>query len=126
MDTLAIIKRIELRLTELGMSKADFYKKSGVSSASYSQWNTGLYNPSEKKLRSVAECLDVDFEYLCSGKTSAPSFAGGADSTLTGDVLDAVDLAFYGDYKELDEDDKETVRDMVRIMRERRARKQEK
>lgn len=42
------------------------------------------------------------------------------------DVLDNVDLAFYGDYKELDEDDKETVRDMVRVMRERRLRKQEK
>lgn len=42
------------------------------------------------------------------------------------DVLDDVDIAFYGDYKELDEDDKETVRDMVRIMRERRAKKQEK
>lgn len=41
------------------------------------------------------------------------------------DVLDNVDLAFYGDYKELDEDDKETIRDMVRIMRERRAKRQE-
>ena len=39
--------------------------------------------------------------------------------------LDQVDVAFYGDYKELDEKDKETVRDMVRIMRERRAVKQE-
>ena len=65
MDTLAIIKRIELRLTELGMSKADFYKLSGISSASYSQWNTGKYKPSESKLRGAAECLDVSFEYLC-------------------------------------------------------------
>jgi len=50
------------------------------------------------------------------------------DETMdsTKDVLEDVDIAFYGDYKELDEDDKETVRDMVRIMRERRAKKQEK
>lgn len=67
MDTLAIIKRIELRLTELGMSKADFYKKSGISSASYSQWNTGKYKPSEIKLRSASECLGVSFEYLAYG-----------------------------------------------------------
>lgn len=40
------------------------------------------------------------------------------------DILDEVDVAFYGDYKELSEDDKETIRDMIRIMRERR-RKQE-
>ena len=39
----------------------------------------------------------------------------------TEDLLDQVDVAFYGEYKELDEKDKETVRDMVRLMRERRA-----
>lgn len=37
------------------------------------------------------------------------------------DILDQVDVAFYGDFKELDEDEKNTVRDMVRLMRERRA-----
>ena len=38
--------------------------------------------------------------------------------------LDQIDVAFYGDFKELSEEDKETVRGMVRIMRERRAGKQ--
>jgi len=33
-------------------------------------------------------------------------------------------VAFYGEFKELSEEDKETVRDMVRIMRERRTGKQ--
>lgn len=36
------------------------------------------------------------------------------------DILDEVDVAFYGDYKELTEDDKETIRAMARVMRERR------
>ena len=36
------------------------------------------------------------------------------------DVLDQVDVAFCGDFKELDEAQKEAVRDMVRLMRERR------
>ena len=79
MDTLAIIKRIEMRITELGMSKADFYKISGISSASYSQWNTGLYKPSEKKLRSAAECLGVSYEYLAFGHSEtekAPTESG--------------------------------------------------
>lgn len=40
--------------------------------------------------------------------------------------LDQVDVAFYGEFKELSEEDKDTVRDMVRIMRERRADKQRK
>ena len=38
--------------------------------------------------------------------------------------LDQIDVAFYGEFKELSEEDKETVRDMVRIMRERRIGKQ--
>ena len=38
--------------------------------------------------------------------------------------LDLVDVAFYGEFKELTEEDKETVRDMVRLMRQRRADKQ--
>ena len=40
------------------------------------------------------------------------------------DVLEEVDVAFYGDFKELDEEQKEAVRDMVRLMRQRRAAKQ--
>ena len=35
------------------------------------------------------------------------------------DILDDVDVAFYGDFKELDEAQKEAVRDMVRLMRKR-------
>lgn len=118
MDTLAIIKRIELRVAELGMSKADFYKNSGISSASYSQWNTGKYKPTDAKIQKAAEALGVSFEYLRYGKTEkTPTVSGERDP------IDDVDLAFYGEYKELSEDDKETVRDMVRVMRERRSRR---
>lgn len=69
MDTLAIIKRIEIRLTELGMSKAEFYEQSGISSASYSQWNTGKYNPSKVKLQKAADVLGLDVDFLCYGVT---------------------------------------------------------
>jgi transcriptional regulator with XRE-family HTH domain len=39
----------------------------------------------------------------------------------TPDELEQVDLAFYGEYKALDDEEKEAVRDMVRLMRKRRA-----
>ena len=35
------------------------------------------------------------------------------------DVLDEADIAFYGDFKELTDEQKEAVRDMVRLMRKR-------
>ena len=44
--------------------------------------------------------------------------------TNKSDILEDVDVAFYGEFKELNEEEKETVRDMVRLMRERRAAKQ--
>lgn len=38
-----------------------------------------------------------------------------------GDILEQADVAFYGEYKELNDEEKKAVRDMVRLMRERRA-----
>ena len=41
------------------------------------------------------------------------------------DILDEIDVAFYGEFKELDEAQKEVIRDMVRVMRQRRNSQQE-
>lgn len=49
---------------------------------------------------------------------------GQEDAPPSADILDQVDIAFYGDFKELDDEQKEAVRDMVRLMRERQAAKQ--
>ena len=43
------------------------------------------------------------------------------EESASGDILDEVDVAFYGEYKELDDEEKEAVRDMVRSMRKRRT-----
>lgn len=55
---------------------------------------------------------------------SVGQLLGQAAPETVRDVLEEVDVAFYGDFKELDEEQKEAVRDMVRLMRERRAVKQ--
>ena len=62
----------------------------------------------------IADYLAVPVEQVLTG-----------EEPCRADVLDQVDIAFYGDFRELDEEQKDAVRDMVRIMRERRARKQE-
>ena len=75
-DTKRVLRRIELRLTEIDMEKGEFYAKSGISSGSYSQWNTETHQPSLKKLRAAASVLGVSLEYLLYGdgeeKESAP------------------------------------------------------
>ncbi len=48
---------------------------------------------------------------------------GQADASQNQDVLEDVDVAFYGEFKALNDEEKEAVRDMVRLMRKRRAAK---
>lgn len=69
----------------------------------------------------IAAYFGVSVGYLLGedAGTALPE-AAGRDR----DILDQVDVAFYGDFKELDEEQKEAVRDMVRLMRERRAARQ--
>ena len=67
----------------------------------------------------IAEYLGVSVGYLLGNDTAATT-----SSASRSDILDQVDVAFYGQYKELSDEEKETVRDMVRLMRKRRAGKQ--
>ena len=63
-DVKELIERIELRVAKMGMSKEMFYKNSGISSASFSQWNTGVHKPTLKKVTAAAKTLGVSVEYL--------------------------------------------------------------
>ena len=58
----------------------------------------------------IAKYLGVSVGYLL-----------GTEENKTPDVLDEIDLAFYGEFKQLDQEQQETIRDMVRLMRQRRA-----
>ena len=59
---------------------------------------------SAETAQKIAAYFGVSVGYLL-GQSSAP------------DVLDEVDIGFYGNFRQLDEKQKETVRDMVRVMR---------
>ena len=65
-----ILKRIELRIIELGMTKTEFYEKSGISSATYSQWNTNTFQPSKRKLMAAASALKMTYEELVGEETT--------------------------------------------------------
>lgn len=75
-----ILDRISMCIKEKGWSKEDFYEKSGITSASFSQWNTKRHLPSTKKLKQAADCLGVSLEYLINGdenkKTAIPEDDG--------------------------------------------------
>lgn len=109
-----------LRLRELrkkcGITMKELGATIGVAESTISQYETGKRQPDYETLLKLGEYFGVSTDYLL----------GNSAPTETADVLDAVDVAFYGEYKELDEEQKATVRDMVKLMRERRLQKQEK
>ena len=68
--------------------------------------------PYDRAIR-IAKYLHVTPEEVLTGQLPKEVEAG--------DILDQVDIAFYGEYKELDPEQQETIRDMVRLMRQRKA-----
>ena len=63
-------------LAKKNISKAEFYEKCNLTSASYSNWNTGKTRPKMKNIERIARFLGVTSEYLLYGdgaeKESAP------------------------------------------------------
>lgn len=116
MDGLAFVQMVEAELKRRSIPKEQFYRESGVSSATMSQWRKRIYSPSSAAIKKIEDYLGIVFSIEQKEKT--PTVSGERDP------IDDVDLAFYGEYKELSDDDKETVRDMVRVMRQRRAAKE--
>ena len=67
-----------------------------------------------------AQTADKIAKYL---GVSVGFLLGTESARESSDVLDEVDIAFYGEFKQLDQEQQETIRDMVRLMRQRREKK---
>lgn len=76
MDKSPIVIRINSLLAKKGITKAEFYEKCALTSASYSQWNTGKTKPRLQTIERIAEFLGVPSEYLLYG--DAPVASQGA------------------------------------------------
>lgn len=90
----------------------------GLNRSAVAKWKNGGH-PNGTTASKLADYFGVSTDYLLGKEMEkAP-----AESGKRNDILDEVDVAFYGDYKDLDEDDKETLRAMARLMKERRAKR---
>ena len=114
-----LYNRIEELCKENNESITTMCKASGASRASLSDLKVGRKQSlSAETLSKIAVHFGVSVDYLLGKETKkAPTENGERD------ILDEVDIGFYNGYKELDESDKEVLRDMVRVMRERRVNK---
>lgn len=110
-----LYNRIEELCNKNNESITTMCRESGASRASLSDLKVGRkQNLSAETLSKIAAHFGVSVDYLL-GKEKAPTDSGERD------ILDEVDIGFYKGFKELDEADKDVLRDMVRVMRERRA-----
>lgn len=108
--------------SERGVSPSRAALEAGLSKSTVSKWkNSPDSKPTGAAIAKMTEYFHVSISELM-GEPGEKS----STTSKENDVLSEVDIAFYDGYRELSEDDKETVRDMVRVMRERRAKKQEK
>ena len=85
-----IVSRINGLLAEKGISKRDFYQDCGITSASYSLWNTGKTTPRMKNLEVIADYLETTTDYLLTGlgeKEKAPPKRVSAQSHSTISLL---------------------------------------
>lgn len=130
---------IEQLCSERGIKPGKLCSELGISRGILSDLKAGRTKKlSSENITKISSYFGISADYLL-GHVSEPYFYLDNDRILREinsysnedsipskpDVLDEVDVAFYGEYKQLSEDDKDTIRDMVRVMRERRAKKQE-
>ena len=58
------IAKIDSLLAERGIAKKDFYRDCEITSATYSQWNTGKTKPKIYSLQKIANYLDISMSEL--------------------------------------------------------------
>ena len=111
-----------------GVKPSAVAKEIGLSNAAPTYWKNGSV-PTSGTIQSIADYFEVTVDYLL-GNADHPSIFRPANHTDISvvdiekpDIIEDIDLAFYGDFNELSEDDQETIRAMVRLMRERREAK---
>ena len=106
-----------------GISPSRAAIEAGLSKSTVTKWKTTpSAEPTGSALRKLSEYFGISISELLAGETKKTPTVSG-ERTVD---LSEVDYAFYGDYKELSEAEQETLRDMVRIMRERRAAQKDK
>ena len=111
------VERVKSICKERKIAISKLERELGFSNGYIAQLRKGTF-PADR-LADIAAYLSVSTEYLLTGEENKKAPTGIGER----DILDEVDIGFYNGYKELDESDKEVLRDMVRVMRERRANK---
>lgn len=111
-----VVQRINKLLKEKKISKQQFYNDCGISSAAYSQWNTGKTFPTRANLLTISEYLETTVEYLLTGegqKNSSLPDGREREDEVTKELREIWDEADY--------DERAAILEVARLMKKRRA-----
>lgn len=118
MDGLAFVQIVEVELKKRGIPKEQFYRESGISSATMSQWRKRIYSPSSAAIRKIEEYLGVEFSL--EQKESTPTVSG---ERAVSD--DDIKFALFGGDGEITDAMYEEVRRFAAYVKQREAEKKE-
>ena len=83
MDGLAFVQMVEIELKKRHISKEQFYRESGISSATMSQWRKRIYSPSSAAIKKIEEYLGIEFSLEQKEKPLVPTI-GTKDKSFRG------------------------------------------
>lgn len=119
-------KNLRHYIEKSGKDRRELSEIWGFPYSTVTEWVNGKKYPRIDRIEKMADYFGIKKSDLIEEKVPDDiREKNDTDVGSKGDVLDEVDIAFYNHFKELDEDQQETVRDMVKVMRERRSKKQE-
>jgi len=107
-----------------GVSVSRGALEAGISKSLVTKWKTNNTEiPSPDVISKLSKYFGLPVsELLGEEPKKAPTEDG--ERSENSDILDEVDVAFYGDYKQLTEENKETLRAMARLFRERQGKQE--
>ena len=110
-----IVNRINSLLAERGIDKKKFYEDCGITSASYSLWNTGKTKPRMKNLETIADYLHVPVSYLLEGKEQKENPALQMENGFDADTKELFDI-----WNSEDEAGRKALIEMARFLKSKR------
>ena len=116
MDGLSFVQMVEAELKRRGIPKERFYRESGISSATMSQWRKRIYSPSSAAIKKIEDYLGITFSI--EQKEKAPT-ATGKRSVSDDDIM----FALWGDTDDVGKDDLDDVKRYAAFVRERKRKK---
>ena len=90
-DSVLLARQIDAYCAANAISKGEFSKRTGVSTATLSQWRKGQYDASKRNIQAIEEYIGMPIDAFLNGRPSTPDFVPAiSDDTVTFPILGGV------------------------------------